>query len=631
MATKTWSGRDGIFAAAANWTQQAAPVSGDTAVITTGTVAASGLLPDFLTISLNTLNGASPALILSAATLAVSDQLTVAAGATGTALQVQGTVNNQGSIVAGIGSPGLVSFRIGDRLESTAAILVNTGSLLVSNANLQVAAGSSLGDQLENNGLISIRSPSRTPQLAYVASRITGTGTVSLGGYITFEAAAAVGAGQTFVFESGSAGATTLRIDVGAGFGGAIAGFGMGDAIQLVGSRWDAAAYWATSAYSGVLALSLGGTVVQTIAFKGIYTIASFGLRESVPFGSGQASTAITLNDKLFDAGYYLRQNPDVAAAGVDPYQHFMSFGWREGRDPSLLFSASKYLAANPDVAGVAFNPLLHYELYGQAEGRTAFPAGGAAAADLLIDPAYYAQQLGASIVPVGIAGQQQAAWSYDATGWQQGMNPDALFDTNYYLAQNPDVRAAGMDPLKHYEQYGWREQRDPSLLFSTGKYLAAYPDVQAAVVNPLLHYMQNGQYEGRMAFLAGPVAAADPLIDAAFYDRQLGATLFPTGPAAQLQAAASYDATGWRQRLNPDALFDTNYYLSRNADVAAVQIDPVKHYEQYGWHEGRNPSAQFSIGKYLAAYPDVRAANIDPLRHFLSYGQFEGRSAFAV
>ena len=630
MATKTWNGQDGVFAVDANWMQQAAPASGDTATISAGTVTVAGVLPGFLTVALNTLNGASPTLLLSNATLAASDQVIIAAGTAGTALQAQGTVSNQGSIAAGSGGPGLVSFRIGAPLESTAATLVNGGAILVS-ANLQAIAGGTGGDRLENDGLISARSPGKTPLLAYVSTAITGAGTLSLGRYVTFEAAAAVGAGQNVVFESGSAGATTLRIDAGALFGATITGFGMGDTIQLVGSRWDTAAYRATDGYGGLLTLSLGGAVVQTIAFKGVYTIASFGLRESVPFGSSQASTAITLADRLFDPGYYLRQNPDVAAAGVDPYQHFMTYGWREGRDPSLLFSVSKYLAANPDVGRAGLNPLLHYELYGQAEGRAALPAGSAAPADLLIDPAYYAQQLGASIVPAGIAGQQQASWSYDATGWRQGLNPDALFDTNYYLAQNPDVRAAGVDPLKHYEAFGWREGRDPSLLFSTGKYLAANPDVRAAAALPLLHYMQYGQYEGRMAFLSGPTAAADPLIDPAFYDKQLGATLIPTGPAAQLQAAASYDATGWRLRLNPDAFFNTNYYLSRNADVAAAQVDPVKHYEQYGWHEGRDPSAQFSVAKYLAAYPDVRAANVDPLLHYLTYGQFEGRMAFAV
>ena len=626
MAAKTWNGRDGIFAVDANWLQQAAPVSGDTATISAGTVTAAGVLPGFLTVALNALNGSSPTLVLSAAALAASSQLAMTAG---TALQVQGTVSNQGSIAAGSGA-GLVSFRIGVGTENAAAALVNTGSILV-NGNLQVSAGGTLGDHLENDGLISVHSLGGASLLSYVSAAITGAGTVSLGRSVTFEAAAAVAAGQAFVFEPGSTGATTLRIDAGALFGGTVAGFGVGDTIQLVSSRWDTAAYRATDGYGGVLTLSVGGAVVQTITFKGAYTTASFGLRESVPFGSSQASTVITLADPLFDAGYYLRQNPDVAAAGVDPYQHFMYHGWREGRDPSLLFSLSKYLAASPDVGRAGFNPLLHYELYGQAEGRPVFAAGGTAAPDPFIDPAYYAQQLGASLVPAGSAGQQQASWSYDTTGWHQGLNPDALFDTNYYLAQNPDVRAAGVDPLKHYEAHGWREGRDPSLLFSNSKYLAAYPDVQAAGVQPLLHYLQYGQNEGRMAFLSGPAAAADPLIDPAFYDKQLGATLIPTGPAAQMQAAASYDAIGWLQRLDPDAFFNTSYYLSHNPDVAAARIDPVRHYEQYGWHEGRNPSAQFSVAKYLAANPDVRAAGMDPLRHFLSYGQFEGRAAYAA
>lgn len=629
MATKLWNGKDGFFAVDANWMQGAAPVAGDTAIISAGTVTAAGMLPGFLTVSLNAPNGVSPTLLLSSATLAASDQVALTAGTAGTALQVRGTVNNQGSISVG-GSPGLVSFRIGDSGQSTAAALINGGSILVS-ANLQVAAGSAMGDRLENNGLISIRSPGKTPQLAYVSAAITGAGTVLLGQYVTFEAAAAVAAGQNFLFEPGGTGATTLRIDSGALFGGTVTGFGMGDTIQLVGSRWDTAAYRATDGYGGVLTLSLGGAVVQTLAFKGAYTIASFGLRESVALGSSRASTVITLADRLFDPGYYLRQNPDIAAGGIDPYQHFMNYGWREGRDPSLLFSLSKYLAAYPDISRAALNPLRHYELYGQAEGRQAFPVGGTVAPDPLIDPAYYAQQLGASIVPAGVAGQQQASWSYDATGWRQGLNPDALFDTNYYLTRYPDIKAAGINPLKHYEQYGWREQRDPSLLFSTSKYLAANRDLQGAGVQPLLHYSQYGRYEGRLAFLTGPTAAADPLVDPAFYDRQLGATLIPTGPAAQSQAAASYDAMGWRQRLNPDAFFNTSYYLSRNPDIAAAQINPVKHYEQYGWREGRDPSAQFSVAKYLAAYSDIRRANMEPLAHFLAYGQSEGRVAFAV
>ncbi len=85
-----------------------------------------------------------------------------------------------------------------------------------------------------------------------------------------------------------------------------------------------------------------------------------------------------------------------------------------------------------------------------------------------------------------------------------------------------------------------------------------------------------------------------------------------------------------WQKGLNPDAFFDTHYYLSHNADVAAAHINPLLHYERYGWHEGRDPSSQFSTNKYLAAYPDVKAAKLDPLLHYVQYGQAEGRTAFA-
>jgi len=62
-----------------------------------------------------------------------------------------------------------------------------------------------------------------------------------------------------------------------------------------------------------------------------------------------------------FDRAFYLRNNPDVAAAGADPLDHFMQFGWREGRDPSPAFSVDAYLQAFPDVAESGVNPFVHY------------------------------------------------------------------------------------------------------------------------------------------------------------------------------------------------------------------------------------------------------------------------------
>jgi len=74
------------------------------------------------------------------------------------------------------------------------------------------------------------------------------------------------------------------------------------------------------------------------------------------------------------------------------------------------------------------------------------------------------------------------------------------FFDTNWYLAHNPDVTAARIDPLTHYELFGWKEGRDPSGHFNTQAYLAANPDVAAAGIDPLDHFLQFGVAEGRSA-----------------------------------------------------------------------------------------------------------------------------------
>ena len=75
-----------------------------------------------------------------------------------------------------------------------------------------------------------------------------------------------------------------------------------------------------------------------------------------------------------FDFVYYLNHNPDVAAAGVDPFQHFQTVGWQEGRNPNALFDTNGYLATYGDVAAAHVNPLDHYNTFGWHEGRDPSP-----------------------------------------------------------------------------------------------------------------------------------------------------------------------------------------------------------------------------------------------------------------
>lgn len=50
------------------------------------------------------------------------------------------------------------------------------------------------------------------------------------------------------------------------------------------------------------------------------------------------------------------------------------------------------------------------------------------------------------------------------------------------------------------------------------------------------------------------------------------------------------YITSGWKKGLNPSPLFDTNYYLSRHADVASLGINPLFHFVEYGYEERRAP-----------------------------------------
>lgn len=72
----------------------------------------------------------------------------------------------------------------------------------------------------------------------------------------------------------------------------------------------------------------------------------------------------------LFDRDWYLKENPDVAANGADPLDHFLLFGGQEGRAPSRSFDSGAYLRANTDVAEAGVNPLVHYLIHGRSEGR---------------------------------------------------------------------------------------------------------------------------------------------------------------------------------------------------------------------------------------------------------------------
>jgi len=186
------------------------------------------------------------------------------------------------------------------------------------------------------------------------------------------------------------------------------------------------------------------------------------------------------------------------------------------------------------------------------------------------------------------------------------------LFSVKWFLERNPDLVAAGVDPLAHYFRYGWREGRWPNAYFDPAWYLSRSRDVRELGLEPLLHYVEHGEAEGRQ-----PVAWFDPeWYRAAF-----------AVPAVQL-SLAHFLIHRCGGMVSPIPEFDVSYYIDRSPDVRAAKMDPFEHYLLQGAKEGREPAPDFDgvfyRERYLRYLPGA-----NPLLHYRQHRHEPG--VFAV
>ena len=210
----------------------------------------------------------------------------------------------------------------------------------------------------------------------------------------------------------------------------------------------------------------------------------------------------------------------------------------------------------------------------------------------------------------------------YVENGFQAGLNPSPLFDVNYYLATNVDIRDAQIEPFRHYMTTGFSElnasadlPRNPNPLFNNQYYLDTNPDVRINGMNTLRHYVFHGDGENS--------ASRDPssLFDNSFYNENN-----PDLEGDGITALEQYLFTGGfevTESRDPNAYFDTSYYLASSPDVARHGINALVHYTRHGWEESlpdnpngnnlRNPNPFFDSKFYFSTHEDARISALDP------------------
>lgn len=181
-------------------------------------------------------------------------------------------------------------------------------------------------------------------------------------------------------------------------------------------------------------------------------------------------------------------------------------------------------------------------------------------------------------------------------------------FDGWYYLAQNADVEATGMDPFVHYLKFGWQEGRDPHPGITNLEFLRKYPEICGGNVPE-----PDPEPEAQEHIMALPdpeltqVQAAQDIPDAP-----------PVADTSDDARTLSYLET--KQEVLESGLWDERWYMKHNSrEVMAWASErsehnaPIDHYLQVGWKAGYSPSRIF---KHKRSHD---SGDINPISNFMT------------
>ncbi len=228
---------------------------------------------------------------------------------------------------------------------------------------------------------------------------------------------------------------------------------------------------------------------------------------------------------QLFDHDYYRKANPDINAGKMDLLVHFVKWGDREfrspsiyfsshyylsrfhkdeqnsivpllhflleggagGKDPNPLFHMEYYLKRYPDVGETRENPLVYYLKYGWKKGQFTCPE-----MEYLLEDSLLKTLLERNINPLGFLLRRQ---------------PYSGFDPEYYLDRSPAVVESGLSPWEHYVYYGAAEGKSPLPLFDPHYYKRQHSEISEYCRDLYSHFQA-----GNTATCLRPSEWFDPL-----------------------------------------------------------------------------------------------------------------------
>ena len=246
------------------------------------------------------------------------------------------------------------------------------------------------------------------------------------------------------------------------------------------------------------------------------------------------------LNSEFFDEEWY--NNVYNIPDNTDCVIHYLLIGYKKGYNPGPVFDSFDYYELNLDIKQADLNPLVHYEKFGRKENRQYRIPKEELEKQLsfITDSKYFDEKWYCETY--NISKEENPSKHYLKLGFKQGCNPGPNFDNEEYYECNLDVKAAGINPLLHYEEYGKEECRTI--------YVADIP--------------KRNYY----------LISHSPYFNKEWYE-----TTYKL--SKEIDSADNYLNIGFKKGYNPGPSFNTNEYYENHPD-AKKEMNPLLHYELY-------------------------------------------------
>lgn len=335
-------------------------------------------------------------------------------------------------------------------------------------------------------------------------------------------------------------------------------------------------------------------------------------------------ATEIIKDNNLFDEEYYAKEYPQVAKEHDDLLEHYLTKGYKEGKNPSGLFDNDFYIDTHGEVKDKGINPLIHYVTYYIQDDvdKSNLP---------LLNQMISFDNKNISLLEETNVVNNEQEQLIEENNNLISKKQDIIKSTSKLNVENSNLAHELDDISNKLNIINNKNQEYLESVTSKNKLTKDLYFNSKVAISPRKTQSELTEDDLKRAF---KIIEEHNLFDEIYYNTQYPDVIESTGDLFN-----HYLEKGYKEGKNPSKYFDTNYYLENNPAVKDSKINPLIYYALYDSIENVKTSDNFTEEEINDAYiiinekklfdteyyymqcPKLKDTNINPLDHYLHIG----------